>query len=71
MTDKEVLDKGEAWYNAHTKHVIEKVLASDPDAPSIRPSAGDIHDPALWKDIHWKWFLDQRPQPCRINWLAC
>lgn len=60
MTDKEILIRGEAFYNAHTEHIL-KILAANPEAPSIRPSVGTDEEgcPALWKAIHWNWFLDE------------
>ena len=63
MTNKEVLTRGKAFYDAHTEH-IKKVLAANPEAPSIRPSIGAIEEgcPALWRDVHWNWFLDECPQ---------
>ena len=59
MTDIEkAMIKGEAWLKAHHSHVL-KVVAGQTVA--IQPEGEDLANPALWKDIHWRWFFDRRP----------
>lgn len=28
------------------------------NTPMVEPSGSDMFKPELWKDIHWKWYLE-------------
>jgi len=47
------------WYLQHKKHIYSLIKK---DTNKIPPRGSDLFHPELWKEIHWKWFLDN-------NWL--
>ena len=51
----EQIKAGRAWYTKHTKHVAKLIKNEEIEAaPTLK---ADKQDPALWKPMHWKWFL--------------
>lgn len=47
-------DRAIQWYKEHRKHV--NMLLSV-NGPSMEPTREDARNPALWKAIHWRWFI--------------
>lgn len=46
---------GYEWLGQHERHVWSMIRK---DTPNVAPSGSDMFKPELWKDIHWKWFLN-------------
>ncbi len=53
----DAMAKGEAWLKAHHSNVLNLLSGCQ---TAVQPSGEDLHNPALWKDIHWRWFFDRR-----------
>lgn len=64
MTVEQALDRGEAWYREHRDHVrrLLKNAFDSRNPAAVKPTGSDLIRPELWKTIHWRWFLEQRPQ---------
>lgn len=55
------IDKGEDWYTSHVEHVDKLIVAATADNKvTVIPHGSDLQNPALWKDIHWLWFMRVR-----------
>ena len=50
-----ILKNAMDWFKVHKEHIYKVIK---PETPKIAPSGSDLYRPELWKDIHWKWFLD-------------
>jgi hypothetical protein len=52
----EQLEKADMWYCLHKNHVNKLYhLAENSLPPTLNE---DKNNPALWKEGHWKWYLD-------------
>lgn len=49
------IEKARAWRIEHIDHVIRMIEKAKLAYP---PSGSDCRNPALWKNEHWKWFVD-------------
>jgi hypothetical protein len=52
----EQLERADMWYCVHKNHVNKLYhLAENSFPPTLNE---DKNNPALWKEGHWKWYLD-------------
>lgn len=50
------LERADIWYCLHKNHVNKLYQLAD---NSFKPTLHeDKNNPALWKEGHWKWYLD-------------
>lgn len=54
MMDEKTLELATQWLNDHKEHVRKIVEHSH---VAVKPVGEDLRNPALWKAIHWNWFL--------------
>lgn len=47
-------DRARDWYAKHRAHV-NKMLSVN--GACVEPGGSDAGNPAVWKDIHWRWFM--------------
>jgi hypothetical protein len=49
-----------AWSRNHPDHVNDLIRQGLKRLQvGVKPSGSDLHNPALWKDIHWLWLREQ------------
>jgi len=57
------LDRGAAWLAKNRTHVEQLVdYHRVGNTPAVKPTGSDLGRPELWKDIHWLWYFEQRPE---------
>lgn len=52
--NKETIELAIAWLDLHKEHV-KKIISNSNIA--VKPVGEDLNNPALWKAIHWNWFI--------------
>lgn len=45
------------YFALHKTHIYSLIKK---DTNKIPPCGSDLFHPELWKEIHWKWFLDNQ-----------
>jgi hypothetical protein len=56
--DHDTLNRGDIWFAKHEHHV--RKLLDTFECPAVPPSGSDRLNPALWKNIHWRWYMFYR-----------
>ena len=60
---KEQIKRGQEWMRRHPSYIVMLVVGDD---KAWEPSGSDASHPELWKDGHWRWFM-QNTEPSEKN----
>lgn len=53
MTEEDK-EQARIWYREHKRHVNAMLRVPGPEAA---PTGSDASNAALWKPMHWRWFM--------------